>query len=136
MWITPSLLPLFISAPFSSSSTSPHLLPPHNSILFSPFFSSVKSTCIHLFSFLPHSFPTLFLPPTLSSRCLFFSPPPLLSAPLSLHPRRLSIHQYFSSRQIASLLYCCAELTVCLSPPWALNTLNQRLKEIDTLPVR
>lgn len=132
--MTPSLLLLFSSAPLAPTLhhlTSSLLISPFIFLLFPPLLNPQVFISSHSSLILFHPLSTNPFP-----RCLLFSPPlrPLCS---SVSPScRLSIHQYFSSRQIASLLYCCAELTVCLSSPWALNTLNQRLKEIDILPLR
>lgn len=105
----------------------------HLSFSFLPF---IKGACIYLSFIYSHSF---FEPPSSSAAPLPVASSlntPSSSCRLSILPSCLSIHQYCSSLQIASLLYCCAKLTVCLSSPRALNTLNQRLKEIDTLPLR
>lgn len=99
--------------------------------------------CFHFSNYIlvicPLSFPVLplisilhssFLPNLLL--CSIFIPPSFFH---SFSPH-LSIYQYFSLKQITSLLYCRTKLTVCLSSPWALKTLNQCLKETDILPLR
>ncbi len=132
-----SELLLFFSAPVVLL-TPPHVLHLHNSIQPFPYSPLLKLLVFITFFIFSRSFSILYSPSTSLfpfSCTLLFSPP--CSPPLSLRPpSRLSIRQYFSSQQIASLLYCCTKLTVCLSSPWALNTLNQRLKEIDILPPR
>lgn len=120
-------------APSSLHFSQPYPDFSHLSFSFLPF---IKGACIHLSFIYSHSF---FESPSSSATPLPVASSlntPFSSCRLSILPSCPSIHQYCSSLQIASLLYCCAKLTVCLSSPRALNTLNQRLKEIDTLPPR